>query len=63
MGGKLLLRAKAQPNTGARNIHTLNLECRDSIHHYDIGPEPVEVPDADAKRILAMHGQIEVVQD
>lgn len=59
------LRSKATPNTGERNIHVFNLECpdREHIRTYRIGPDPVEVPDADGKRIVAMHSGVEVVND
>lgn len=59
------LRSKLNANTGARSIHTFNLECPDRGHirTYQIGPQAVEVPDADAKRILTMHSGVEVAND
>ncbi len=44
------------------NLYHFNLEGKDGVHHYTIGPEPVEVPDYDAKAILA-HIRIRVYEE
>lgn len=59
----MLLRSKPQKPGGSRSTHHFNLPQMDGrvMTRYDIGPEPVEVPDADAQRILKMHSEIEAV--
>lgn len=58
------LRSKASPGTGVRNTHHFNLEQLDDrgMSRYEIGAEAVEIPDADARRILRMHTEIERVE-
>lgn len=58
------LRSKPSPGTGVRNIHHFNLPQRDDreMSRYEIGGEAVEIPDADARRILNMHDGIEKVE-
>lgn len=49
------LKTKVNQNTHAANIVHFNMEEK----HYVILPEGTEVPDADAKIILAVHPEVE----
>ena len=50
--------------SGAANIHHFNLpNTDDSMRHYTIGRDPVEIPEADAKFILKISEKVGPVAD